>query len=151
MYFEMNNGVFNQRTDTSKRIKHIQECCQLSQTRESQAIDLLLSRFENQFLFQLVHLIAKEFNLYTFSSCVEVFESQFLQNPSDYMRVQLNKELVYDKSCSVVIPESLYVITRLLSSYSPIFGVHYSSLSPFFLYMRMKWTERESNGPYYRG
>ena len=110
MYVEMDNGMFNKRTDTSKRVKHIKECCKLSERRESQAIDLLLTRFENQFLFQLIHLVAKEFHLFTFSSCIEVFENLFLQNPSDYLRVQLNKELVYDTTCSVMIPENLQVV-----------------------------------------
>lgn len=101
----MDDENFNRSTNTRKRVKRIDECCQLSKHRESQAVDLLLSRLECQFLFQLLHLLTKEFRLFTFSFCMEALDTGFIKESNVYIQGQLKKEVVYDKSCSRVIPE----------------------------------------------
>ena len=109
LYTDVDENEFNRCTNTKKRVKRICECCQLSKQRESQAVDLLLSRLECQFLFQLLHLLSSEFRLFTFSYCVETLDSHFIKEGNVYIQGQLKKELIYDKTCPHVIPSKYHV------------------------------------------
>lgn len=114
---EADTKIFNRRTDIGMRTKRISQCCSVSHKRESQTIDLLLTRYENQFLSQYIGLISQNVNWYSFSYCLETFENDFIQNANGFIQIQLQKEFTYDKSCPRVIPENLYVL---------IFVVHYN-------------------------
>ena len=101
--------MFNERTDIGRRCRRIQQCCEISKKRESQTIDLLLCRYENQFLFEYIGLISQDKNYYSFENCLNTFDKYFVQNANNYVQIQMKKELVYDKSCPKIIPENLYV------------------------------------------
>ena len=91
------------------RVKHVEEACLVSENHESQAIDLILSQFENQFLIQYLYLIAKEFNFYSFSYSLDCYNANFIAKANSYIQLQLEKPLVYDKSCPTVLPENAMV------------------------------------------
>ena len=103
------------------RTKRISQCCSVSHKRESQAIDLLLTRYENQFLSQYIGLISQNVNWYSFSYCLETFENEFIQNANGYIQIQLQKEFTYDKSCPKVIPENLYVFFFIVHFTQPYY------------------------------
>lgn len=104
----------------------------MSKKRESQTIDLLIARLENEFLFDYIALIQDDINLYSFSFCLEAFDTDFIRDSNDFVKIQLKKELIYDKSCSKVIPPNLRVVYKLENlMYSRTIGVLSSSISLF--------------------
>lgn len=136
-------SIFNRRTDIGMRTKRISQCCSVSHKRESQAIDLLLTRYENQFLSQYIGVISQNVNWYSFSYCLETFENEFIQNANGYIQIQLQKEFTYDKSCPKVIPENLYVFFSKFILHSLITGVLFWSIFLFLGCMSRKWIKQK--------
>ena len=111
----MDEAAFNQRTNLNLRRKRILQCCTVSKRRESEAIDLILSKVEMDFVLNLIKLSDPEPRLYTLDSCIEVFNENFVKNCPYYIQLQMNKKVRYAKGCHQILPENQRVGICLLN------------------------------------
>lgn len=86
------------------RSRWISKSCELGHSRETQAVDLLLSRLEISFLFQLLYEADASPDLFSFYVYEKEFEASFLQNCSEYIGIQLEKSLGFVKGCKSPLP-----------------------------------------------
>lgn len=107
-YQVVDEKLFNQRTDVVMRVKRINECCSVSEKREAQAVDMLLSHFENVFLFQLIGQVDKYPNLFTFRDCLEAFKN-FVRTAPPLMQRELHRNLDFAKNYPI-LPENQQVL-----------------------------------------
>ena len=90
------------------RVKRINECCNVSEKRESQAVDMLLSYFENVFLFQLIGQVDNHPKLFTFRDCLEAFKN-FVRTAPPLLQRELHRQLTFAKNYPI-LPENQQVV-----------------------------------------
>ena len=124
------------------RTKRITQCCEVSKKRESEATDLLLARFENSFLFELLSLIDNQPNLFSFGQCVQTYNECFASTASGFIQRQLNRQLVYAKN-SDILPKSQQVrLPSIRSPCSPTSGLPLWSTCLCWGCMSWTWSRR---------
>ena len=133
------------------RTKRITQCCEVSKKRESEATDLLLARFENSFLFELLSLIDNQPNLFSFGQCVQTYNECFASTASGFIQRQLNRQLVYAKN-SDILPKSQQVrLPSIRSPCSPTSGLPLWSTCLCWGCMSWTWSRRRRRRASYRG
>ena len=136
----LDETAFNQRTNLNMRRKRIMQCCSVSKRRESEAIDLILSKVEMDFLLNLIKLSDPEPRLYTLDSCIEVFNENFVKDCPYYIQMQMNKKVRYAKGCHQILPENQRVVVwNGWVMRSHIIGLRLWSIWLFWERMKWKW------------
>lgn len=123
---------------------------EMSERRETQGIDLVIAKMEYSFLKEYLDQIDMAPHMYTFSSVVDVFYSEYLCQCPDFMKKKFAVPVVYSGKCTSALPENQRVgiayIELILTCSLTIGQLSWSS---FLLWsnMNVKWNGHVHVGP----